>query len=129
MFLIDKDMKNLLSTSFDDAFFNYSDFFNLGYGYNAYKEDETTVIEINAAGFTRDMISVNLDGQQLSIKGDKSKLEDKKYLKKGLSDKFSYYFRVDYAKVNVDAVLVDGILTIKIAPIKLSKEAKQIEIK
>lgn len=82
-------------------------------------EDQTYMIEVAVAGFTKDELSVKKDGDYLVVSG-KSSLTGKdtkgaKYIHRGLAarDFSTKYFLAKYVEVTYVA-LVNGVLTIQL---------------
>ena len=88
--------------------------------YNVLKHDEDHFeIEIAVAGFDREDITIEVDQNQLVIKGQRFKEDDvSKYLHRGLAARdFERAFTLaDYMEVG-DAELTNGILRVKLARI------------
>jgi molecular chaperone IbpA len=83
--------------------------------YNVIKTDENNyTIEVAVAGFKKKEITVQVDKDQLVVKGAKVKEEDKQqYLHHGLSARsFSHQFTIAEHMVVRSAVMEDGILTV-----------------
>lgn len=101
--------------------------------YNIIKVDETNyLIEVAVAGFRLEDLTVGIQGDQLIIKGAKTKSEDKlQYLHQGLSARvFSHQFTVAEHMEITSATLADGVLSVKMerkAP--STKLLKEIHIK
>ncbi len=85
--------------------------------YNVLKHDEDHFeIEVAVAGFDKEDISIEVDQNQLTIKGNRQKDDDaSKYLHRGLAARdFERTFTLaDYMVVG-DAELTNGILRVKI---------------
>jgi molecular chaperone IbpA len=88
--------------------------------YNVLKHDDNTFeVEIAVAGFDKEEISVEVDQDQLVIKGRRAKDEDTdKYLHRGLAARdFERVFTLaEYMEVG-DAELTNGILSVKLTRI------------
>ena len=100
--------------------------------YNVIKSDENNyTIEVAVAGFKKKEITVQVDKDQLTIKGAKPKDEEKhQYLHHGLSARsFNHQFTIAEYMVVRSAQMEDGILTV-ILERKLpeSKKPRLIEI-
>jgi molecular chaperone IbpA len=88
--------------------------------YNVLKHDDNTFeVEIAVAGFDKEEISIEVDQDQLIIKGRRAKDEDTdKYLHRGLAARdFERVFTLaEYMEVG-DAELTNGILSVKLTRI------------
>ena len=88
--------------------------------YNVLKHDDNTFeVEIAVAGFDKEEISVEVDQDQLVIKGRRTKDEDtEKYLHRGLAARdFERVFTLaEYMEVG-EAELTNGILSVKLTRI------------
>jgi molecular chaperone IbpA len=88
--------------------------------YNVLKHDDNTFeVEIAVAGFDKQEISIEVDQDQLIIKGRRAKDEDTdKYLHRGLAARdFERVFTLaEYMEVG-DAELTNGILSVKLTRI------------
>ena len=88
--------------------------------YNVLKHDDNTFeVEIAVAGFDKEEISIEVDQDQLVIKGCRAKEEDtSKYLHRGLAARdFERVFTLaEYMEVG-DAELTNGILRVKLTRI------------
>ena len=88
--------------------------------YNVLKHDDNTFeVEIAVAGFDKAEISIEVDQDQLVIKGRRAKDEDTdKYLHRGLAARdFERVFTLaEYMEVG-DAELTNGILSVKLTRI------------
>jgi molecular chaperone IbpA len=99
--------------------------------YNILKlTEDTFVIEIAAAGFSKKDFGINLKDGSLLVKAEtKETNDDLEYLHKGIAARsFERVFALaDHVKVE-DATYVDGILAIKLIR-EIPEEEKPIEIK
>jgi molecular chaperone IbpA len=88
--------------------------------YNVLKHDDNTFeVEIAVAGFDKEEISIEVDQDQLVIKGQRQKDEDtNKYLHRGLAagDFERVFTLAEYMEVG-DAELTNGILSVKLTRI------------
>lgn len=88
--------------------------------YNVLKHDDNTFeVEIAVAGFDKEEISIEVDQDQLIIKGQRQKDDDSsKYLHRGLAARdFERVFTLaEYMEVG-DAELTNGILSVKLTRI------------
>ena len=77
--------------------------------------EETYEIRVAVAGFTLDMINIEVKDGQLIVEGNGGALENVEYLHHGISNRsFLRTFQLsDYVEVR-DAVMKDGILTVKL---------------
>lgn len=97
--------------------------------YNAWVEsnDESLKIEIAVSGFSKNDLSINFDGEVLTVSGERKESTDntsRKWLHQGLAKrKFSSRFKVNGSFLIESAVIKDGILLIS-----FKKESKQIQI-
>jgi molecular chaperone IbpA len=85
--------------------------------YNVIKHDENTFeIEVAVAGFDREDITVQVDQDQLIIKGKKPKEEDTlQYLHRGLATRdFERTFTLAEHIVVGDGEMINGILRVKL---------------
>ena len=100
--------------------------------YNVIKSDENNyVIEVAVAGFKKKEIIVQLDKDQLVVKGTKQKDEQKQhYLHHGLSARsFNHQFTIAEHMVVKSAIMEDGILTVVLErKLPESKKPRIIEI-
>lgn len=100
---------------------------------DVYTVDGVAFLEIAVAGFTKDEIKVELNGDSLRIIGQKKdEINDNKrtYIKKDIAKRnfdvsYSLMFDVD----KIEAEVIDGILKVNVIPVEKTKEIKQIEIK
>ena len=100
---------------------------------DVYTVDGVAFLEIAVAGFTKDEIKVELNGDSLRIIGQKKdEINDIKrtYIKKDIAKRnfdvsYSLMFDVD----KIEAEVIDGILKVNVIPVEKTKEIKQIEIK
>lgn len=111
-------MRNDLSMFFDDFFTRgLSATSNMSYPpVNIYKRDGNVVLEMAVAGFKRDELSVDYDGQQLTVSGRKmSPAEDeaKQWITRELSARaFTRKFAISGQYEPDQPTLDDGILMI-----------------
>lgn len=93
------------------------------------------VVELAAPGLTKEDFKINVDGDILTVSGEKrneSKVEDKKYSKREYSyssfrRSFTLPDSIDHGKIS--ATYVDGILTLDIGKREEAKiVTKQIEV-
>lgn len=100
--------------------------------YNVIKSDENNyIIEVAVAGFKKGEITVQLDKEKLSVKGNKHKTEEKHhYLHNGLSARsFSHQFTIAEHMVVKSASMEDGILKVLIEKVlPESKKPRTIDI-
>jgi len=110
------------SSHFDNVFFNS--------GLNQYDtyfiDDSTSVLEINAAGFDKKDINIELVNGKLTIKG-KRDIKDIKYEHSYINKSINLVFGLNDSKHEIDASLENGILKIIIKEIK--KNQTKIDIK
>lgn len=100
---------------------------------DVYTVNGVAFLEIAVAGFTKDEIKVELNGDSLRIIGQKKdEINDNKrtYIKKDIAKRnfdvsYSLMFDVD----KIEAEVIDGILKVNVIPVEKTKEIKQIEIK
>jgi molecular chaperone IbpA len=116
---------------FNDRFFTNSQ--NGNYPpYNIVKHNENDYgIEVAVAGFSKEEITVEVDQDQLTIKGQKVNDEGKEYLHRGLATRdFEQTFTLaEYMEVR-GAEVKDGMLKIKIERVvPEALKPRQIEIK
>jgi len=93
--------------------------------------DDSYLIELAVAGFSKEEIDVTLHGNQLDIHGLKFDEEDTSFVHKGIASRnFRKFFALgEYMEVT-GASLKDGLLQIKIdRVVPEDKKPKQIEIK
>lgn len=110
---------------------NYSKSLSNGYPpYNAWIEsdNESLKIEIAVSGFSKSDLTINFDGQVLTVSGERKESTDnttpRKWLHQGLAKrKFSSRFKVNGSFLIESATIKDGILLIS-----FKKESKQIQI-
>jgi molecular chaperone IbpA len=106
-----------LFDTFDSRFANQ---LNTNYPpYNVVKtDDDHYSVEVAVAGFKRDEITVEVDGDQLTIKGESSTSNEstaRQYLHKGLSSRdFVRQFTLAEHMIVKGAEIQDGILSITI---------------
>ena len=101
--------------------------------YNVIKtSEEQYVIELAIAGFKKSEITIEVEQDQLSIKGEISRESDEnwQYLHRGLSSRnFSRQFQLAADMVVKGAVIMDGILTIQLEHIiPEAKKARVVDI-
>lgn len=101
--------------------------------YNVIKHDENTFeIEVAVAGFDREDITVEVDQDQLIIRGKKAKLEDTtQYLHRGLATRdFERSFTLAEHIVVGEGEMANGILRVKLTrEIPESLKPRSITIK
>jgi molecular chaperone IbpA len=91
----------------------------VGSGYPPYNieviEDNRYAISLAVAGFERDELDIKVENNVLTVRGEKSKNEERKYLHQGIAYRtFERKFNLaDYVEV-VDAQLKNGLLTINL---------------
>jgi len=102
--------------------------------YDVIENDNEYIIEVQLPGIKKEDVEIKIDNEELSIKAERKKNEDVKYkCKKSYDGKQKLYFELlkDIDVENINASIVDGILTITLGkitdPEKLGK--KTIEIK
>jgi molecular chaperone IbpA len=118
----------------DSLFIGFPDL-NLGKSnnfppYNILKSGASNyMIELAVAGFTKDELSLSVDKNNLTVKGEKKSLSDPlSYLYKGISSKsFTRVFALANSIEVTSASYEDGILTIKLAT-KVTELPKTISI-
>ncbi len=92
---------------------------------------EHTRIEIAAAGYSRDELEVTVEGNSLTVRGDRKEEADVHYLFKGISSRnFSKRWTLDqHLKVD-DVKLVNGLLVIDLVQdIPEEEKPRKLEIK
>lgn len=103
--------------------------------HNVIKRDEDNYeIQIAVAGFSKEEISITVQGDELVIVGTKEPLAElatTEYIHRGLAFRdFERYFRLEGYLEVADAEIKDGLLVIKIKRnVPEEKKPKQIEIK
>lgn len=121
-----------VSNSFTDLFdiFNHFEEHNFNaVQYNTYKDDVNNYIELALAGYKKDMIKIDVDGNFLVVSGEKKLNDEIKYYEKNIYDKkFEKKFRLSDVmnKEKIFAEMEDGILKITIP---YTPEKKPINIK
>ena len=92
-------------------------------------DEENFRIELALAGYRREDLTVELEGETLVVKGSRDD-QDVSYLHKGISYKsFSRSFRLNNSVVIKQADFVDGLLVIELmSKIPEEKKPQQIEI-
>lgn len=118
----------------DSLFIGFPDL-NLGKSsnfppYNIVKSGKSDyMIELAIAGFTKDELSLSIDKNNLTVKGEKKPLSDSlEYLYKGISSKsFTRVFALANSIEVTSASFENGILTIKLAT-KITELPKTISI-
>lgn len=91
----------------------------VGSGYPPYNievlEDNRYTITLAVAGFERDELDIKVENNVLSIRGEKAKNEERKYLHQGIANRtFERKFNLaDYVEV-MGANLSNGLLTINL---------------
>lgn len=117
----------------DSLFIGFPDL-NLGKSnfppYNIVKSGTSDyMIELAVAGFSKDELSLSVDKNNLTVKGEKKSLYDSlSYLYKGISSKsFTRVFALANSIEVTSASYEDGILTIKLAT-KVTELPKTISI-
>lgn len=119
---------------FDDMFKRLDAIHNQPTGnyppYNIVKLDEESfVVEIAAAGFTKKDFKIDLKDQSLKVKAEKGDEVTKEFIHQGIAARsFERVFALaEHVKVK-DATYTDGILAIKLLK-EIPEEEKPIEIK
>lgn len=95
------------------------------------QNDDTYVIEVAVAGYSRDELSAEIHDNTLTITGEKKGDDDRKYLVKGIAGRtFKRSFLVADTVIVRDAALVDGILSITLVNvIPETQKPRKLEIK
>lgn len=82
---------------------------------NVYKDDDRVVLEVAVAGFKQSELTVEFDGQRLTVTGKRESTtsENRKYLTRELSSRsFTRSFAVSGQYEPEQPTLEDGVLTI-----------------
>ena len=98
------------------------------------KNDQTSVIEIAVAGFSKKDLSIGLTGQVLTVEGAKEKVaetSEQKFIYRGLAARnFKLSFRIGVRDEITEVSFNEGILTINVDHHQPpSPETKKLEIK
>ena len=97
------------------------------------ENDKEYLVEMLLAGVKREDINLDVDGDHLIITAERKEIKDNKYNRK--QSYFGKYKRTfvlpeEVNKENINASLIDGVLTIKVPKIESRKLIKsKIEIK
>ena len=97
--------------------------------YNIVKTDDTNfVVEIAVAGFTKEDISVSVDGGKLIVATQSDTLDDRKIIHRGIAKR---YFKKTFTLADnvevVSASMADGLLSINVEKV-IPEEQQPIEI-
>lgn len=97
--------------------------------YNIVKTDDTHfVVEIAVAGFTKEDISVSVDGGKLIVVTQSDTLDDRKIIHRGIARR---YFKKTFTLADnvevVSASMADGLLSINVEKV-IPEEQQPIEI-
>ena len=97
--------------------------------YNIVKTDDTHfVVEIAVAGFTKEDISVSVDGGKLIVATQSDTLDDRKIIHRGIAKR---YFKKTFTLADnvevVSASMADGLLSINVEKV-IPEEQQPIEI-
>ena len=95
------------------------------------KETQNTYIDIVLPGFNKDEISINIENEQLIIKGYKEEKTENNndYYKKTINIRnFEQRFEITTEIENINAKMENGILKIEIVPKVKNVISKKIEI-
>jgi len=120
--------------SFNELFNIFNDFEENRYDeirYNTYKDDNCNYIELALAGYKKEMVKIDVDGNYLIISGEKKSDDAIKYHEKNIFDKkFEKKFKLSELmdKEKIFAEMEDGILKITI-PYTPEKKPLKIKIK
>lgn len=99
--------------------------------YNIIKNDEDSyVVEMAVAGFTKDEISIEVQDSVLTVEGEKAEATGRDYLHKGIGTRSfrQTFVLAEYVEIS-KAALNDGVLTISlIRELPEAKKPKTIEI-
>lgn len=121
---------DLLSDFVDRLEVKYPESRSNGYPpYNVWvdSDNESLKIEIAVSGFSKSDLTINFDGQVLTVSGERKESVNntsRKWLHQGLAKrKFSSRFKVNGSFLIESATIKDGILLIS-----FKKESKQIQI-
>jgi|688.fasta_scaffold170929_3 HSP20 family molecular chaperone IbpA len=120
---------NLINRKNDNIFSLFDDFFNRSLfkheifdmkrnfigNYSIEKIDQHNYfININVAGFNKEDIDIEFEGDYLHIKGKKESFKDDKYVYNGFSSQFENSFMIEKDSEVIDAKIDNGILKIKV---------------
>jgi len=97
--------------------------------YNIVKTDDTHfVVEIAVAGFTKEDISVSVDGGKLIVATQSDTLDDRKIIHRGIAKR---YFKKTFTLADnvevVSASMADGLLSINVEKV-IPEEQQPVEI-
>lgn len=125
-------LEDMVQQFFGDAFGNAKA--NTKYPLtDVYNENGVAYMEIAVAGFKKDEITITVDNESLTIKGEKKpegKNESRYYVKRDIAKRnFEKSYSLMFPVENVEADVADGILTVKIIPHLKENNVRQIEIK
>lgn len=96
--------------------------------HNLRKEDNKYIIELAVAGFDKEDLSIERDGNRLTISGNQEK-EVNDYIYKGISSRsFIKTFTINSTYEEIGADLHNGILTIMLEKQEDKSNVKRIEI-
>lgn len=92
--------------------------------YNIIKKDDVTVLEFAVAGYGTDDLSVSIEGNTLTVKGEKLDATDREYFHRGISSRaFTRSFVLAEHAVVESANYKNGMLTVTVK-IVLPEEKK-----
>ena len=126
---------SLLNDLFDDNFSIFqlkNDFYNLRT--NIKELEDEYIFEINVAGINKENININIENDYLIVSvNEKEESENKNetYLRKEISYKNAKrkYYVGNIKEENINASLINGILTIHVGKENYKQAKKNIEIK
>jgi HSP20 family protein len=137
MMLIRRNRPNLLETFFNDDFLSNSllsdSFFNEPFGNNLPESnwdetDENYIMELALPGMTKDDLSIEVDGNYLTISSNVEEKDEKSWYKKSFSKSVSLGSSIDKEKISSE--MKDGILKLYFPKNEKEKKLKRlIEIK
>lgn len=113
-----------LTTKFFDTFDNVLDaFHNKEYYGSTFNNDEVTNLELALPGFSKKDINIEVEGRTLIVSSNVSEEKETKYYK---SFKKSYLLPINADSENINASMINGLLTIDFGN---KSETKTISIK
>jgi len=126
-----KNILNMFDTMFNDELFKF-DTPKAIPTYDVIEKDDSYVLDMVLAGFNKEDVSVEMEDDTLTIKGERKVQDDLKYSRKGsFSGEFEKNFVLpeDVLADKIDASFTNGILSIQIPKAVEKKLSKSIEIK
>lgn len=130
-----RDFNSLIDSFFNDDFMNKNFYYKPSFKVDVSKDDKGYLVEAEMPGFSKEDISISLDEGKLVITASKNEEidnsnEEKNYIhkeRKSSSLSRTMYFD-DVDDNNINAKLVNGVLSISLGKKEIKENKKLIEI-